>query len=1257
MEVEKYINSNFTSLEDLATIEAKIEELTIAQNEMKRITAARLSNTEDNTAKELTIDSEKLQDAVVHIGAVLSEIMDLTDIKDSCNKIEALIQEFGPVPLFIDLQGQLQTKLEINESIVFLEKCRNAEEKLNSGLQFEQLGEVSIEIEQLGQPDLVEKLTTIIATFRTNLESELKEVIRNSKWLSNSNIASQALTVLTKTFERLVELQTIKDIPTYPESWWALDLLLQPFAVRFNYHFNSPNKDTNKLSKPEWALNYVENFLDDNLPLLSIVVDDVFKPLGRIGTYEVITCVLQLLRLKINKMVHIIDENIHNVQDAQLKEKYGRLLSHLIFETSLYDQRLRNKYSYNPYITTTTKTTNYSTPVAQKWTGLTGDILLDNSSHTVSNWLNFENTLATKRFENDILGAEDAFRIDYDYLAGNEKDSLISTHQILRPTYSAYGVFKLINNLNTHFQTLTIVKFQLKYVSKIQLNILESYLEAIKAQYKIFLDRFSFNKSAFNMIPGAMNEVVDAKDYLKQDEKMLASLQKLTEIFCSTKFLIKSMEKWSEDLIFIQLWEMYIKLNSVNISSDDNNNTYGIFGNPLEQYENLLSKIMDHYLDFFKLEIKRLLKKYVNTSQWELAGSNDGDGAGDGDGDGDGDNDNTVPSSDLNPLIDALPIDLEIISKSVSQLDYFAISNNVVTTICDLLYEYIVTNNRFSRKGVNQLIVDFSYLIKSLQSPLLLNSRSRSTSSSIPHDATTITASTQQLSSDENESYVKIVQAIDLLDSMDIEKAILLKKQSDKIIDELRLEYGHKLQHLKTSEIRDLLSRLKAVENEYLENKIKRQSTMPSVIMAKLYSTKDHPTLSIPHQLRVVIGRSNSCDIKIQGLDVSSKHCEMNLIILPHTDSQKEYLNVMDLSSNGLYLNDEKMDKGTNAILKTGDKLTFAKTGGSYIFRYVEDGKPDLQVGKRSFFDDYILGKQLGSGHYAVVKEAKCKRSGEVVAVKIFHPNKTASASGSRNDAKLQQEMDLLLSINHPNIVQYRGHYIEPNSTQSVNTYLVLEKMNSGELFQRIINKTKLASDETRAIFRQLLSGLKYLHDRDIIHRDIKPENILLDIIPRSSPAQKQLGPWDAQELDVRVKIADFGLAKFIGELKFTNTLCGTPAYVAPEILRLEAKGRYSKKVDLWSSGVLLYVCLCGFPPFSDELAPPNMKEQILQGKFAFYSPFFDDIEDTVLDLITNLLQVDPDRRFDIDETLNHDWFTEEISEISQVPDSITEEQ
>lgn len=402
--------------------------------------------------------------------------------------------------------------------------------------------------------------------------------------------------------------------------------------------------------------------------------------------------------------------------------------------------------------------------------------------------------------------------------------------------------------------------------------------------------------------------------------------------------------------------------------------------------------------------------------------------------------------------------------------------------------------------------------------------------------------------------------------------------------------------------------------------------------IAKLFNVNaDQLHLLIPRKpAEVVVGRSSSCDIRLGGADVLSRHCQFSL----SSNDTREYLMLTDMSSNGTFVNDEVLGRGNTVVLRSGDKVAFARSG-TYVFRYLAD---DTAVtSRRLFFADYILLHQLGTGHYAVVREARDRTLGDVVAVKIFHPNKNGTAAAEEEN-KLRQEMELLLLINHPNIVRFISHYVEPTGNNASTTYLVLEKVNSGELFQRIVSKLKLAEDETRALYKQLLAGLGYLHGRNIIHRDIKPENILLDITPRR-PGVLPTGPWDSTEHDVRVKIADFGLAKFIGERKFTNTLCGTPAYVAPEVLA--NGGHYLTKVDVWLAGVLLYVCLCGFPPFSDDLAPPSMRDQILTGKYAFYSPYWDTISDLALDLISKMLVVDPSRRLDVQSVSEHPWVEE----------------
>lgn len=165
-------------------------------------------------------------------------------------------------------------------------------------------------------------------------------------------------------------------------------------------------------------------------------------------------------------------------------------------------------------------------------------------------------------------------------------------------------------------------------------------------------------------------------------------------------------------------------------------------------------------------------------------------------------------------------------------------------------------------------------------------------------------------------------------------------------------------------------------------------------------------------------------------------------------------------------------------------------------------------------------------------------------------------------------------------------------------------------------------------------------HERSIVHRDIKPENILL------------------LDKNLSVKLADFGLAKIIGEESFTTTLCGTPSYVAPEILENSNRRRYTRAVDVWSLGVVLYICLCGFPPFSDELYsaenPYTLSQQIKMGRFDYPSPYWDSVGDPALDLIDRMLTVDVEKRITIDECLEHPWTTQQTLSVTDSTDGLT---
>ncbi|KAK5709372.1 serine/threonine protein kinase [Elasticomyces elasticus] len=357
-----------------------------------------------------------------------------------------------------------------------------------------------------------------------------------------------------------------------------------------------------------------------------------------------------------------------------------------------------------------------------------------------------------------------------------------------------------------------------------------------------------------------------------------------------------------------------------------------------------------------------------------------------------------------------------------------------------------------------------------------------------------------------------------------------------------------------------------------------------------------------------ILGRHPECDVQIQVPTVSNRHC-----LLFHENKFGDSIAVLeDLSGNGTYVNDAIVGRNKRRELNDGDEISVLDQA-RFIFRYPRSRETN------GFLQQYRIEGQLGKGHFATVYLATRKTDGLSFAVKKFEKR---SGPGERSKVEgLQQEIAVLMSVSHPNVLCLKDTFDEVDGV-----YLVLELAPEGELFNWIVMKQKLTEAETRKVFIQLFQGVKYLHERNIVHRDIKPENILL------------------LDKELSVKIADFGLAKIIGEESFTTTLCGTPSYVAPEILEQGNRRRYTRAVDVWSLGVVLYICLCGFPPFSDELYSPEnpytLSQQIKMGRFDYPSPYWDSVEDPALELIDRMLTVDCEKRITIDECLEHPWIT-----------------
>jgi len=260
---------------------------------------------------------------------------------------------------------------------------------------------------------------------------------------------------------------------------------------------------------------------------------------------------------------------------------------------------------------------------------------------------------------------------------------------------------------------------------------------------------------------------------------------------------------------------------------------------------------------------------------------------------------------------------------------------------------------------------------------------------------------------------------------------------------------------------------------------------------------------------------------------------------------------------------------------------------------------------------DYELKETLGTGHFSKVKLGIKRDNGERCAVKIIE-----KPSGSKI-AMLKAEVDILTKCDHPNVVKMYAVY-----ETETHLFLCLELLTGGELFDRIISKGHYSEDDARKLTLTLLEATKYLHSQGIAHRDLKPENILLK---------------DENE-DAAIKITDFGLSKIFaddlaGEVVM-KTACGTPGYVAPEVLTHEI---YSEQVDMWSIGVIVYILLCGFPPFYGD-NDAQMFKKIKAGQYKFLTPYWDPISADAKDFVSKLLLVDPKKRLNSTDALKHPW-------------------
>ncbi|XP_060752299.1 serine/threonine-protein kinase DCLK1a isoform X2 [Tachysurus vachellii] len=266
-----------------------------------------------------------------------------------------------------------------------------------------------------------------------------------------------------------------------------------------------------------------------------------------------------------------------------------------------------------------------------------------------------------------------------------------------------------------------------------------------------------------------------------------------------------------------------------------------------------------------------------------------------------------------------------------------------------------------------------------------------------------------------------------------------------------------------------------------------------------------------------------------------------------------------------------------------------------------------------SLSDRYTVGRMIGDGNFAVVHECVERSTGRAYALKIINKGKCRG-----KEQMIQNEVAILRRVKHPNIVLL----IEEMDTYS-ELYLVMELVKGGDLFDAITSATRYTERDASGMLYNLANAIKYLHSLNIVHRDIKPENLLV---------------YEHQDGSKSLKLGDFGLATVVDGPLYT--VCGTPTYVAPEII---AETGYGLKVDIWAAGVITYILLCGFPPFRGSADDQEaLFDQILLGQLEFPLPYWDNVSDSAKELIISMLQVEVDQRYTALQVLEHPWVTDD---------------
>ncbi|KAJ7028553.1 kinase-like domain-containing protein [Mycena alexandri] len=360
----------------------------------------------------------------------------------------------------------------------------------------------------------------------------------------------------------------------------------------------------------------------------------------------------------------------------------------------------------------------------------------------------------------------------------------------------------------------------------------------------------------------------------------------------------------------------------------------------------------------------------------------------------------------------------------------------------------------------------------------------------------------------------------------------------------------------------------------------------------------------------VAVGRNVANAFRVAGARAGNFHAVIRWNGLENAES---IITIDDLSSNGTFINGEKIGKGQRRLLKDGNEVAFGapstsrEADGLFDYRYIFRDLVSF-VPKRPVYHAYDISIELGKGSFATVYKALHIASGEWVAVKVIretkrhntNPNSTAPPPASSREINIMEELQ------HPNICGLREVFWNPNG--SIGLDLVLELVTGGDLLDFILTRNGLDEPTAKHITYQLCQALAYIHGKGITHRDLKPENVLL-----------------TSDTPPIVKVADFGLAKIVDSMTMLK------------VVTQQGSSGYDSLVDSWSVGVILFSMLTNTTPFI-ETSHEDLKVRIAERTIDWSQLEGVGLSAEVISFIRNLLEFDPRRRMRLSSALTHPW-------------------